>query len=178
MSASPTSTVGAVSIAFRGELTQRDFHRVQRSLLPLWARAYVFVPACVVLFISIGVGWQKVFAQPFAALPDMLFAFLVFLASAAILHFGGRKQWQANARLHGQVNGQLTSEGLEWNTSTTKGTFPWSKLTHFSESTDLVLVFYAPRCAFYFPKTFFATEDAWHAFKELLAAHLKTKATS
>jgi hypothetical protein len=140
-------------VSFRGELTRQQFSQVQSLLLPLWARAYVVVPMCVLLFISIGVGWPAVLANPLAVFPDLLFALLVLLASALILWFGRRKAWQANARLHGEIHGQLTAEGLEWNTSITKANFPWSKLLAFKESGDLVLVLYAPRVRSTFRRT-------------------------
>jgi len=170
-----TPSASELAAAFRGELTEREFRRVQSALLPFWARAYVLAPACVFVFIAIGVGWPAVFADPLAAFPELFFGLMVLVFAAFITWRSRRKQWQTNAQLHGQVSGQLTARGLEWNTSTTKAEFPWSKLTHFTASEELVLIFFAPRCAFYFPKSFFATDDAWHSFKGLLATHLSAK---
>lgn len=162
-------------IPFRGELTQRQFSQVQSLLLPWWARAYVVVPVCVFVFVSIGAGWSSVLENPLSVVEDFLFALVVLFASALITWYGRKRAWLASAKLHGQVHGQVSAAGLDWNTDVTTTRLAWDKLIGFKEAGSLVLVYYAPRCAFYFPRCFFADEQAWHSFRELLVLHLAKK---
>jgi YcxB-like protein len=165
-----------VAIPFRGEITQFDFDRVQSLLLPKWATGYVVVPACIYFFVEFGSGWSVVFQNPLSALPDLLFAFAVIAACWAITWFGRRKAWQANAQMHGETYGHLSPAGLEWSTETTSTKLPWNKLLRFKDAKDLVLIYYSPHCAFYFPKSFFSSEESWGSFKKLLSMHFHKSA--
>jgi len=173
MNESALSTSPARPVSFRGEVTLQQFNEVQKGLLPVWARFYVSGPLCVFLFVALGVGWPTAVANPAAAVPDMAYGLLALLGGALATWMARKKAWQANAQMHGEVHGYLTQEGLEWNTSTTSSKFPWSKLLKYKHSGDLVLVFYSPRCAFYFPRSFFAGGQEWRSFLDVLALHLK-----
>jgi YcxB-like protein len=171
-----TSSQLEAGIPFRGEITQFDFARAQSLLLPKWATAYVIVPLCLFLFIHLGIGWSATFQNPLSALPDLLFAFAVIAAYWAITWFGRRRAWQADAQMHGQTYGLLSPVGLEWNTEITSTKLPWNKLLRFKEVKDLVLIYYSPHCAFYFPRSFFSSEESWGSFKKLLALHFHKSA--
>ena len=161
-----------VPIPFAGTISRRAFTRVQSLLLPWWARWYVFVPCVLFVFLSTGVGWSKAIASPVSAVPDLLLAGLVLAASAGITMYGRARAWRNAVSLTGRVSGAATTEGIEWNTANTSAKFVWEKLVRVREDGNLTLVFYAPRCAFYFPREFFNSEQAWSSFNEVLRMRL------
>lgn len=145
----------ADKISFGGQISKRDFLRVQSLLMPIWARWYVFVPCVIYLFVSFGVGWSQAISDPHSSAQDFMFAALALLISAAISRYSRTKSWRSTTALVGSVRGVASESGIEWSTSNTTSTFDWKKFIKVNQTKDLSLVFYAPRCAFYFPREFF-----------------------
>lgn len=162
-----------LQVAFSGQLSQAEFSRVQALMMPPWTRWYVAIPCAICLFISTGVGWPRVWAHPSTAAPDLLLAAAVLVAVAAITSYGRRKRWRQVTAITGSVHGVLTAAGIEWNTDNSSSRFSWEKLVKIRRTRDLTLVFYAPACAFYFPRSFFHTSDSWRTFNESVTARIR-----
>ena len=162
-----------LTIAFAGSVSESQFARVQQALLPFWMRWYVVVPLCLLCFIQFGAGWAAVSAEPSKAIPDVVWAVAVLAGCWVIVRLGRRRAWREHVRIHQAVSGELSASGLEWKTSITSTSLPWSKILGFQISRDLALLYYAPRCAFYFPRSFMATENEWLSFQQLARTHSK-----
>ena len=161
------------TVSFAGTVEESQFNRVQQALLPIWMRWYIFVPSCMIVFVQVGAGWENVWHEPMRAVPDILWSLPVLVACAGIIKFGRRKAWKTYLRLHGSVSGQLGATGLEWKTEASTSSLPWSKVTGHRISQELALLYYAPRCAFFLPRNFFASEQDWSQLQRLLTEFSK-----
>jgi hypothetical protein len=159
--------------SFSGTINEPQFNRVQSALLPVWSRWYFFAPTCVLAFVALGTGWAEAIADPSQAVPDLLWGLAVFVTCTLLMRYGRRRAWQSYIRLHGAVSGRVSPNGIEWKTESSTTSLPWEKLLGFRVFNDLALVFYAPRCAFFLPRDFFATEQEWSALCEVLSQHSK-----
>lgn len=164
-----------LKVTFGGQLSRDEFSRVQALMMPRWTRWYLVVPGAICLFVSTGAGWQAIWNHPAAATPDLVLAAAVLAAVAAITSFGRRKRWRETTRLTGHISGSLTEAGIEWNTDVSSSRLSWTKLLNVRKAQDLVLVFYSPRCAFYFPRSFFETADSWAKFNNSVTARVPEK---
>jgi hypothetical protein len=165
--------MSSLVVSFAGTLKESQFDRVQKALLPIWMRWYVFVPSVLICFVQIGAGWEHVWQEPLRAVPDLLWSLPVLAACAVIIKIGRRRAWKNYQRFHGAVSGHLGSDGLEWKTEATTTSLPWVKTTGHRVSRDLALLYYAPRCAFFFPREFFLSDQDWSLFQQLLGEHSK-----
>jgi hypothetical protein len=123
------------------------------------------------LFILIGVGWSAVLASPWAALPDLIEAGVVVGLAALLQRWMHRRNFRTYSRLHGAVSGRQDDAGIEWRTEATTTVLPWAKLCGHRIDDTLALIFYAPRCAFFVPRSFVASDADWQALRELLAQY-------
>jgi hypothetical protein len=123
-------------------------------------------------FISTGAGWSEVFQHPLSAIPDLVVASLVIGLVEAIAAYRRRSAWRSVLKFTGNVQGVATDQGIEWRTQHSSSKFEWGQLLKAHRERDLSLVFYAPRCAFYFPQEFFASEQEWISFNDLLDSKL------
>lgn len=128
---------------------------------------------CVLVFVALGTGWAEAVAQPSQAVPDLLWGLAVFVACTLIVRYGRKRAWQNYIRLHGAVSGRVSEQGIEWKTESSTTSLAWEKLLGFRVVNDLALVFYAPRCAFFLPRDFFANEQEWSTLRGVLSQHLK-----
>lgn len=156
------------SIAFAGTLGEAEFFRIRHAFLPVWLRWYFSVPVLLIFFIQISSGWGQVLLEPQLVVPDVLYFLLVFAGVFPIVRFGRRRSLREFLRTHGPVRGQITADGLEWRTEATVASLPWSKLIGHRISRDVVLLYYAPRCAFFLPRSFFAGEQEWGLVRQLV----------
>ena len=152
---------------------ESQFNLVQSALLPHWARWYVFAPTCILMFLATGSGWRTVLTEPSRILPDLAWGFGVLAAGWLLTRFLRRRAWKNYVRLHNSVSGRVGPHGVEWKTEITSSVLPWEKLLGFRTSKDLVLIFYSPRCAFFFPRGFFADEQEWSALLDVLSRYSK-----
>ena len=157
----------APSVAFTGTLTRAEFDRVQLHLLPPWARWYVCYPmfAVVVFFVS-----------PTRDLPidpwlKVLFAAIPVIGLDWLMRKSRTKAWNQLMQLGGRVSGSISAEGIEWRTAMLTTRFDWSKVVRVAHADGLTLAFYTPRCAFYFPRSFFESDQVWAAFNAEIDAH-------
>ena len=156
-----------ISLAFAGTVSRGEFDRIQSMLLPKWARWYVFYPALAAVFCA--------FSLPGAKLSDLLVDLVIVvlfpLAMLGVTRRARSRAWRQMQRLGGAVQGVITSEGIEWNTVNTASAFAWSKIVRVAQADGMTLAFYTPRCAFYFPRSFFASESAWSEFNGAIAGY-------
>ena len=109
------------------------------------------------------------------ALANVLFAVGMIVFIWGVTSVGRYRQWrQVKADQQG-ITGSIGDTGLEWNTPMTTAKFPWSKLVKVRQHPDMLLVFYNARCAFYLPKSFFATETEWSEANALALRRLPAK---
>jgi hypothetical protein len=138
------------SIPFKGMLTGTEFARMQRLVAPWWASPLMtglwILFACVYFE-----GW---IAGVLVALPVII---LLYAAVALVSRVQGRRV----AKLQQEINGTIGDAGVGWNTAMTTANFPWQKIVKVRKHTDVLLLFYSSRCAFYMPKRFFSTDSAW-----------------
>jgi hypothetical protein len=159
-------------IAFGGALSFRRFASVQKALLPWWMRAYVVVPCVVYLLVINGHEWRDMAINPFGTLIDLFWAVAVLMLGWGIVHVGRRRAWKQVVRLHGDITGSADREAVRWKTSLSEATFAWEKFIKLRRRPDMLLLYYSPRCALYFPREFFGSEEAWTAFGALAAGKL------
>jgi hypothetical protein len=150
-------------IPFGGALTFRRFDGLQKAMLPWWLRAYVTVPCVIYLF---------VFNEPDVTFMNILLALAVLLLLWGMTHFGRRRAWKQVVGLQGDIAGGVGEDGVRWDTNISKASFPWTKFIKLRERPGMLLLYYAPRCALYFPRDFFGSEEHWTAFRALAARKL------
>nr|WP_267877712.1 YcxB family protein [Duganella guangzhouensis] len=79
------------------------------------------------------------------------------------------RQWrQLQASDQHQITGNISEQGLEWNTPMTSTRLPWQKIIKVRQHPDMLLLFYSANCALYLPKSFFASEQAWNEAKQAI----------
>jgi hypothetical protein len=159
----------AAAIAFAGTVTRQEFERVQAMLLPGWARWYVIYPAAAAVMLA--------FSLPDARLSELVVDFAAFfvlfpIGMALFTRRVRTRAWKQAVRLGGRVHGVVTPEGIEWNTERTATRYEWAKIERVARTPGLTLAFYAPRCAFFFPRSFFASEAEWTAFNEAISGYV------
>lgn len=160
------------AVQFSGSISREAFFRVQTLLLLIWVRWYVFSACIVYFFVRFGVGWTEVISSPMNALPDLILAALVLLASNLIVWFGRNKAWRNTIAMSGRVFGVVTESGIDWNTSNTVSKFEWLKFVKVRLERNLTMLFYSERCALYFPKSFFESEQEWLQFDSLVSSRV------
>jgi hypothetical protein len=160
---------------FGGTITREQFSLVQRLLLPWWG-SMRFTALCIVIvapLLNAGLGiLNGISLEEFIF--SMMWALAMIVFVWALVKFSLRRQWTMIQTTQPQITGNLNVNGLEWNTPmTTK--FPWSKLVKIRQHPEMLLIFYSPKCAFYMPKQFFATESAWNEANAFALRQLHAK---
>lgn len=138
-------------------------------------RWYIVGPAMLLFFTELDGSLSLMWSQPLSLLPDLLEGALLFIAWGGLIWYGRRRAWRNYVRLHGAVSGRVGDQGLEWKTESTTTSMNWGKLLGYKALSDLTLIYYAPRCAFFLPRGFFKSDEQWSAMQALLAQHLKKK---
>ena len=157
------------AIAFAGTATRQEFDRIQSQLLPTWARWYVLYPALAAVIFAISLPGARLSELVF----DLAAFFVLFPIGMAMFTRRVRtRTWKQAMRLGGRVHGAITPEGIEWNTERTAARFEWAKIIRVKQVADLTLAYYTPRSAFYFPRSFFATEADWTAFNQAIVGYM------
>jgi len=163
------------AVPFGGTLTFKRFLAVQKALRSRWAHPLVTV-ACVVWLLSL---WNEGVVSSGPGMPallatltiDGLLACIIGLAVWAALRLMYRLHWRRLIRLHGAVSGSVAADGIGWNTAVADSRYGWDRIVKAREADGLVLLHYAPRCALYFPREFFANEAAWEAFRSAVRTY-------
>ena len=163
-----------IAVPFAGRVTESEFSRVQSALMPAWYRWYFLALAWLLLFFSMRPGLAKVMAEPALALPGLIWGVGVLVVCACITRFLHWRGWKQYMQVHGSVSGQIGPQGITWKTESIIDVLEWEKALGFRARKDLFLVLYTPRCAFFFPRSFFATEQDWSRLQLVLQQYSKT----
>lgn len=131
--------------------------------------------AMTYLMVSLGVGWSVALSSPAEAIWDLLFAGFMVIAIWAATFYLHTRAWKAQDALHGEITGTVGEQGIAWSTATTSSQFPWEKILKSKQLPDMTLAFYTPRCAFYFPRDFFASDEDWRQFNDTIALHITAR---
>ena len=155
------------SIPFGGTVTRAEFARIQTLLLPAWARWYVMYLCLGVILLATSLPHATWSGLATTA----LFAVGFVVAMALFTKRTQARTWKRVVALNGRVHGAIGPAGLEWNTANAQSRLEWARIAKIAHGRDLTLAFYAPRCAFFFPRSFFESEQAWHAFNAAIDAY-------
>lgn len=176
MNTSPES-LAHKNTPFRGNASWPQFRRIQRALLPWWANSYVTAAYMTFLMVSLGTGWGVALSSPVEAIGDLVVVgFLLAFVWGATFYLH-KRAWKAQGALHGEITGTVGEQGIEWTTATMTSKFPWAKILKYKQLSDMTLTFYSPRCAFYFPRDFFSSDEDWRQFNDTVATHVKLPGT-
>ena len=157
------------SVAFAGTLTRAEFGRVQSMLLPAWARWYVISPiAAIGAFFSV-----ESIVKPSGLGFHLLLTILALIGIGWTMRDVRTRAWKQFVDVGGRVRGTVAADGIEWNTSMSTTRCEWAKVTRVARADGLTLAFYTPRCAFYFPRSFFDSDQAWTAFSAEIDARTR-----
>ncbi len=156
------------SIAFAGTVTRDEFARIQSRLLPAWGRWYVIYPVAAAVVLAV----QLPGARLSELVVDMTAFFVLFpICMAWVTRRVRTRAWKQAIRLSGRVHGAITSAGIEWNTERTATRFDWAKIERVARTPGLTLAFYSRYGAFFFPRSFFASQAEWTAFNEAIGRY-------
>jgi hypothetical protein len=150
---------GTPSIAFAGTLSLEEFGRVQKALLPAWTRWSVLAPVlAAALFAASGAA-----TDPISLLFDVGVTASTPIALGVVSRRFRKRAWQRSAQIVGRVRGAISPDAIDWVTDRSTSRGEWARIVEVRHADDLALPFYAPRCAFYFPRSFFDSDAAWTA---------------
>lgn len=158
--------------AFGGTLSFAQFDRIQQVLLPWWMRKWVVIPFVLYASIFGDRGWATVLSNPVMQVVGLCVGTTILLLMWGLVRFARRRVWKRVVALNGAISGSAGADGVEWNTALTQARFPWAKFIKLRKRPDLLLLYYMPRCALYFPRAFFGSEEAWRTFCALASAQL------
>jgi hypothetical protein len=167
----PDAGVADPSVSFTGALTFQRFVAVQKALLPRWSHPLV-TGACFVWILGTWSGTSSWYEPATLAVNVPIAAAIVSIVWGAT-RFTYRRHWRRMTALHGALAGTVGATGIRWKTGIGESFFPWEKIVRAREIGDMVLLHYAPRCALYFPREFFADEAAWEAFRSIVRTRAK-----
>ncbi|MFL6658271.1 MAG: YcxB family protein [Massilia sp.] len=120
----------------------------------------IWIVGCFLVFT---VGLRRPTDTPLEAiLASLIMSSVLILFVWRLGTFARNRQWRQLEAMQQTVTGKLGTDGLEWNTPMTSANFPWPKIVKIRRHPEMLLLFYSARCAFYLPRTFFATEAAWN----------------
>ena len=159
------------SVPFGGMLTLQRFVAVQQALLPRWSHPLV-TGACFVWLLGIWSGTTPWY-DPATLATNIPMAGVIVLLVWGATRFTYRRHWRRMVALHGALSGTVGAAGIRWKTGITESFFSWEKIVKVREVGDMVLLHYAPRCALYFPREFFADDTMWEAFRSIVRTRAK-----
>lgn len=149
------------AIAFKGRMTWAEFRHVQHRLQPAWNQWRVIGPLLVVFMLWL-LGdvdaWQ---ARPTRFVLDLALALGLLMLALLISRGVQYVHWKKQLALHGDMTGTLSEAGLRWTTNLLSAEMSWDKLVGHKIDAQVVLLLYAPRCAYVLPRSFFAEEQDW-----------------
>jgi hypothetical protein len=155
------------AIPFAGALTREQFSLVQRLLLPWWGSMWITSLFIFVLALMFNLAGEAGATLLVNTLANLLWAAAMSVFVWVMTSLVRYRQWRRIKAMKQTVAGRIGETGIEWNTPMTTATFPWPKIVKLRQHPDMLLFFYSARCAFYVPRTFFATETAWRDANEL-----------
>lgn len=157
-------------LCFGGTLSFAQFDRIQQVLLPWWMRKWVVIPFVMYATVFGDREWQVVFDDPVVWMAGLFVGTVILLVMWGLVRFTRRRTWKRVVALNGAISGSAGPDGIDWNTELTQARMPWTKFIKLRKRPDLLLLYYMPGCALYFPRAFFGSDEAWAAFCALAEA--------
>jgi hypothetical protein len=163
-------------VPFSGTLSHARFVEIQRALTPWWGRLYMtwFILFALDLYFSER-GILDNLGDPAEVLTAAIFSSAGILFLWGLTRFIWRRSWRKTLTLHGDVTGRAGAEYIEWRTQLADSAYHWQKFTRARSAPHLLLLYYSPRCALYFPREFFDSDDQWAAFRALVDSKLPSR---
>jgi hypothetical protein len=163
-------------VPFTGSLSYPRFVDVQRALTPRWASPVVtWFSLLVLYFIFSDPYFLDTLGDPVELLSAAIFCAVGVLILHGLTRFIWRRNWRKSMLVHGDVTGCVSAEHIAWRTELADSTLQWNKFIRARSAPDLLLLFYSSRCALYFPREFFGSDEDWAAFRALVDTKLPTR---
>ena len=157
---------------FRSDRARRRFLGIQRLLLrPARILWWVFF---VIFVINLVGGYRAMREDPAHWVPRYLAPVAGVVAVAIAMPLLLKRQWTQNKLIQGEISGIVDDDGIEWNSTYSRGRFPWSVAVKWRGTSDIVLVYVGPNQALFFPKEFFADEGDWERFRQTIRDRVPT----
>jgi len=163
--------MGNESVRFEGEITWPEYRHVRRRLLPWWGRpAFIWTIALpVLMFWNIDIDAAR--NDPGEFVFQLLPMGLLLLIAAWAIKAVERWQWKSHIKLQGRTSGEVGTAGLRLKNEFVTAELPWTKITGYKIDDQLVLLYYAPLCAYFLPRSFVADETSWKALQAVVKRH-------
>jgi hypothetical protein len=156
------------SFDFAGTVTRPEFARIQHRMLPVWARWYVLYPMVAAVLAFFTLRDELTLSR---IVTEVLILVIVVVAMVVTTRRTRERAWRQAVRMAGRVHGAISPAGIDWNTDRSTAHFEWAQVTRIDRTENLTLTFLGPRSAFYFPRSFFASDAAWAAFNEAVVRY-------
>lgn len=165
------------TLHFAGTVTRDQFSLVQRLLLPWWGEMKMTALCIVIVALIFEVGVSATTDTPLVRVLAALFwSGPMIVLVWGVTKFARYRQWVRTESIVRDITGSIGDGGVQWNTTMTTASYPWSKIIKVRQHPDLLLLFYSGQCAFYFPRQFFASDSAWSDANALAMRHFNAKA--
>ena len=163
-------------VPFSGPLSYVRFVEIQRALTPWWSRLYVtwFLLFFLQLYFS-DRGVLDTLGDPAELMSFAIISTAGIVFLWALTRFVWRRSWRSALRLHGDVSGHAGEAAILWRTQFANSEYQWQKFIRARSGPLLVLLYYSPRCALYFPREFFGSDVQWTAFRSLVDSKLPAR---
>jgi hypothetical protein len=159
------------NIAFQGQLTEADYHKINGLGTRKIVRFFYGVNALIFLLLAI----------PY--LHDLLYflihfspIFLIFVGVILIGYLQVHYAWKKNRIVQMPFNGFVSEDAITWNVeNVSSNSIGWHLLLHYRSSKSIVVVYMGVNQILYFLPRFFASEADWLCFRDLLSKKLRRK---
>jgi hypothetical protein len=166
-------------VPFSGALSHVRFVAIQRAMTPWWGRLYMtWLTLCALQFYFSDRDFLDTLGDPVEALSTAILSTAGVLFLWVLTRFVWRRAWRKSMALHGGVTGRADAEHIQWRTQFANSEYQWNKFIRARSGPDLLLLHYSARCALYFPREFFASDEDWAAFRALVDSKLPSQRMS
>ena len=152
---------GGQSFECRGTLTEAQYCRIQWLASRKFILGFGLFLAAILGMTLLSGGARVIVHDPVIQIarvaPFVLLVPIMFFAP----RWQARRQYRANAALKGTITGKVTDAGFEFVTEVSQARYRWDQVLKAKIGSDIALVYASPQVAFFLPKSFFATEEAW-----------------
>jgi hypothetical protein len=160
-------------VSFSGSLSHARFVGIQRAMTPWWGRLYMtWFMLCILQLYFNERDFLDLLGDPGELLSVAIFSTVGVAFLWILTRFVWRRAWRKSMALHGEMTGAANAEHILLRTQFANSTYQWNKFIRARSAPDLLLLHYSARCALYFPREFFASDEDWSAFRALVDGKL------
>lgn len=165
-------------ISFAGTYTPADLRNalnIRRKALPnpnillFWLTTFAFI-----LILIIGIILNP--ARLWAALIVAAILVLLQYPSSRLSPFLALEEWRGAPHLHLPQQGTITEEGIDTFHPDSMSRCHWAAYAYQVVAPDMVLLFRGVTTFEFYPRSFFATDEAWQTFIRLVQQHISAEA--